>query len=270
MLARVLTAFILMPTVLAILWFDPLDRGVFLLINLTSAGLSAEYLHLVRRRVPGVGWFEFLIIWSAALVWTLDLGEPGLGQWLDVIVIVVAFAAFLPVLVSGDVSGAFARIAATTLGAVYVGWAFARHAMALYDHGGVAWLFVLLAAVWVSDSAAYFVGRSFGTHRLAPAISPAKTWEGAGAGLLGAIAAAGIVGWFLVSDRLPTALGVGVVVGTIGPLSDLFESALKRDADVKDSGNWLPGHGGLLDRLDSLVFTVPAVYYYLLASGALL
>jgi phosphatidate cytidylyltransferase len=125
-------------------------------------------------------------------------------------------------------------------------------------------LFVL-AVTWLTDSAAYFGGRAWGTHALAPRVSPNKTIEGALSGFGGALAAAWLGGllWLpglAVSDIVSLAL----LLGGVGQIGDLAESKIKRLAGVKDSGRWIPGHGGLLDKIDSLVFTAPTFYYYLI------
>ena len=129
---------------------------------------------------------------------------------------------------------------------------------------GLAWLTYAILLTFASDTAAYAVGRLVGRHRLAPTISPSKTWEGAIGGIIGAAAVSAVFAWFVELDTLPliaaTLLGAGLSV--LGQLGDLTESWLKRKAGVKDSGNLLPGHGGILDRLDSLLPILPAVFVY--------
>ena len=121
-----------------------------------------------------------------------------------------------------------------------------------------------LVPVWAGDIAAIFAGKAFGKHPLAPKISPKKTVEGSVANLLAAVATAWLLGRFLgLSDA--RSLGAGVAVGILGQAGDLFESWLKRRADVKDSGTLLPGHGGVLDRIDSVLFAAPAVALILLS-----
>ncbi len=130
-------------------------------------------------------------------------------------------------------------------------------------------LLAIMATVWLADIAAYFSGRRFGRHKLAPSISPGKTWEGA----IGAALAVSIYG-FILSSRLPVALSGNtallllmlMALTTISILGDLFESLLKRQAGLKDSSNVLPGHGGVLDRIDSLTSTLPLVALFWLAS----
>jgi phosphatidate cytidylyltransferase len=126
-----------------------------------------------------------------------------------------------------------------------------------------AWLILFVSVcVWASDSCAYFVGRSLGRRKLAPALSPNKTIEGAVGGLLGALLFGAAFGYWI---HLPVRDGIviGLLAGILGPLGDLFESALKRELGIKDFGSLMPGHGGALDRIDSLLFVVPVAYLYL-------
>jgi phosphatidate cytidylyltransferase len=116
----------------------------------------------------------------------------------------------------------------------------------------------VLVLVWIADTAAYFVGRRWGRRKLAPSISPGKTWEGAWGGIAGAAVYAMIGATFLTGiARLPALLAIAVVLAAISIVGDLFESAAKRQAEVKDSGTLLPGHGGILDRIDSASAVLP-------------
>lgn len=132
----------------------------------------------------------------------------------------------------------------------------------VYEMGGYT-VMALFACIWICDTAAYFVGRGLGKHKLFPRVSPNKTWEGAIAGFLAAIGAA-VAAKFLVLEylSLPQACIFGGIVGVFGQLGDLIESLLKRDADVKDSSSIIPGHGGIFDRFDSVIFVSPIVYLY--------
>lgn len=179
----------------------------------------------------------------------------------------LALAAMFPVLfifvvLRGTISGVTGAVAVTVLGVVWVALPFA-HAVLLRelpDHGGALMLDVLIATI-VADTAAYGGGRAFGRHPLASAISPKKTVEGLGFGIVG-----GTLGfWFagLYQDWLPgtEALAMGAVIALVAPIGDLFESMMKRDLGVKDSGTAVGPHGGLLDRLDAVLFTIVAGYY---------
>jgi phosphatidate cytidylyltransferase len=136
-------------------------------------------------------------------------------------------------------------------------------AVRLHGTGREGPLLLLFALVitWAGDTAAYFVGRSIGKHRLAPHLSPKKTWEGTGASFLGSLIVALIFGRFMT---VPVAhlLGMAAVGNVAGQVGDLLESAYKRSAGIKDSGSILPGHGGVLDRIDALILAIPVVWYY--------
>ncbi len=136
-------------------------------------------------------------------------------------------------------------------------------AATVYRWGGYT-VISIFASIWLCDSAAYFAGRAFGRHKLFPRVSPNKTWEGAVAGVVfavaGFVAARALVLPYLA---LHSAVVCGLIVGIFGQLGDLAESLLKRDAGVKDSSSLIPGHGGVLDRFDSLMFVAPLVFFYL-------
>jgi phosphatidate cytidylyltransferase len=152
-------------------------------------------------------------------------------------------------------------VAVTLLGMVYVGWFFSYllFVRSLTDHG--AFLFFLIATVWATDISAYLVGTVFGRHKLNPEISPKKTIEGAAAGLLVGIAA-GIIFAQFIEMEMWHAVFLGALVSVLAQVSDLVESMIKRDVGVKDSGAVLPGHGGILDRMDSFILAAPVLYYY--------
>ncbi|AET70046.1 CDP-diglyceride synthetase [Desulfosporosinus orientis DSM 765] len=126
---------------------------------------------------------------------------------------------------------------------------------------GIEWTFLTIFLVWATDTGAYLIGRQFGRHLLAPHVSPKKTVEGSIGGLIFSMAVA-VVWWrFMGGTSLLTYIILATVIGISGQIGDLFESALKRSAGVKDSGKLIPGHGGILDRFDSLIFALPLVYY---------
>jgi phosphatidate cytidylyltransferase len=131
---------------------------------------------------------------------------------------------------------------------------------------GPALLLFALVIIWVSDSVAYFAGRAFGKHPLAPHLSPKKTWEGSVAGFIGSLLVAFIFRPWLHAG-LPLLLGMAAAGNVAGQVGDLVESAYKRSAGVKDSGGLLPGHGGVLDRIDALILAIPVVWYYWILAG---
>ena len=196
---------------------------------------------------------------AAALVATAFYGD----QYSMMIALAASvLAIFIAAVARPDREGITVSIAITLLGIVWIGIPFA-HAVLLRelpDHGA-ALLVDVLVATFVADTAAYAGGRLFGRHRLAPALSPNKTLEGLVFGLVG-----GTLGfWFagLYQDWLPgvDALVIGACVAALAPVGDLFESMIKRDLRIKDSGSIFGPHGGLLDRLDAVLFTIVAGYY---------
>lgn len=185
---------------------------------------------------------------------------------------------------AGD-AAPLASVAVTAVGALYTGGTlsfavFLRHLPEAGEFGmgeraaawqGAALLVLPLLVTWLGDTAAYFAGRRWGRRKLIPAVSPGKTWVGAGAGLATAAIATGAYG-ALVLDRLPVygmgalaAGAAGLLIAVAAQAGDLVESLFKREAGVKDSGRILPGHGGMLDRLDALFFSIPVAYWLVVA-----
>jgi phosphatidate cytidylyltransferase len=160
-------------------------------------------------------------------------------------------------------------IASTVLGAGWIGLCLGHLLLlrAIPDDGRLA-IFTVLLAVWAGDIGAFFAGRMIGRHKLAPMLSPGKTWEG----FLFGTAATIFVALVALYDQHYLSIGesllLGLVIAIVGPVGDLFESALKRDMQVKDTGRLLAAHGGVLDRIDSLLFAAVASYYLLRAFDA--
>ncbi|MDD5628518.1 MAG: phosphatidate cytidylyltransferase, partial [Elusimicrobia bacterium] len=159
------------------------------------------------------------------------------------------------------------RLAFTVLGALLLGW-MPAHLALIRDlrPDGQKLTYMLFIAVWLTDTAAYAAGRAFGRHKLAEGLSPKKTWEGAAAGFLFAVGSVYLLQRLLAPAGLGPrgALALGALIGLCGQLSDLAESLVKRAVGAKDSGDLLPGHGGVMDRFDSFILAAPAAYYFLL------
>jgi phosphatidate cytidylyltransferase len=154
--------------------------------------------------------------------------------------------------------------AMTLFGVLYLGLTLGPLSMTRLLPLGEWLIFFLLLVTWASDTGAYYVGTLYGRHRLAPTISPKKTYEGLVGGLIGAIIAAYVIRWWFLPELSGLdCLVLGTLLTLTGLWGDLTESAMKRSVGIKDSGGILPGHGGMLDRLDSLLFTAPAFYYYI-------
>jgi phosphatidate cytidylyltransferase len=196
------------------------------------------------------------IVFGLALFLLLFVPPPGLEIGIGLLV-VGCFSVFL--FFSGGAAERLTRLGWTLLGGFYLGYLLPHWVLLFHRPNGRSLVFFLLLVVMTGDSLAYFVGRRFGRKKLAPQLSPGKTVEGACAYVGGSLAAAIAVGAFLASELSALELVmIGLGAGILGQVGDLFESWIKRAFSVKDSGQLLPGHGGLLDRLDSLIF--PAVF----------
>jgi len=258
---RVLTALVLLPLfILAVLARNPL---VFEALVMAAAVLCAAEMERIAA-ASGVQPFPFLgSLWAVGLVFCA--AWPGVFR-LDV-VLAAGLLACVGFGLWGRVplDGVLASSATALFTALYVGYflGYVIKVRTLGDPLGARLIFLMALVVWVGDSAAYYVGSAFGRHKLAPAVSPGKTWEGAAANVAGGLLGAAVARWTFFADlEWRHALALGLILSVVGQLGDLFESALKRGAGVKDSGALLPGHGGFLDRLDSLIVSAPILFYY--------
>lgn len=267
-LQRVVVALIVLPLLYAVIRYAP-PIGLFALVAAAVIIGQREFCRLFYpeanswRLAVGLG-LAGLVVWS---VYRMAGAHPGGAELTSTAVLAGGVATVLLIeLFTGQRLTTALPVAGLWLfGAFYLG-AMLSHLVLLraLEQGAGAVLFVM-TVTWMVDSAAYFGGRRFGRHPLAPLISPKKTVEGAVAGLAGGIVTALVVRqWWLPELTWAESLGAGLLLGCAGQLGDLAESMFKRRAGVKDSGGWIPGHGGLLDKVDSLVFTAPTFYYYLL------
>lgn len=169
-------------------------------------------------------------------------------------------------------SSAISNLGSTLLGIMYVGFfsasildvrEFFNESVFTYYQGGYL-ILAIFVSIWFCDSGAYFIGSAYGLHKLMPRVSPKKSWEGAVAGFVFAVAGMIAFKSFAMDFlSMQNAAALGIIVGIFGQVGDLVESLIKRDANVKDSSSLIPGHGGIFDRFDSLLFTAPIVYLYL-------
>ncbi len=174
-------------------------------------------------------------------------------------------------LLRASVEKAVLNISSTIFGVLYVGW-LGSHFVLLRElprlggldyEMGARFVFLAVLLTWACDTGAYFVGRAFGRHPLFPRVSPKKTWEGAlGGGLFAVLAGAVAQMTFASYLTLPVAIALGLLAAVAGITGDLVESLMKRDSKMKDTASLIPGHGGTLDRFDSLLFVVPLIYYF--------
>ena len=204
--------------------------------------------------------------WLAAPCGTLLIFLPFLGdEKLILAVITCLFLVFALLFLFRikDIATAAREISYAALGFLYIPLLLMHLVMLRQIPHGSEWLLVLMLIVMTNDSAAYYSGSAFGKHRLYPLVSPKKSIEGALGGLVGSIGGTLLAKFtFFPQLSLVDALLTAIIIGILGQTGDLFESLLKRSFGVKDSGSIIPGHGGGLDRLDSIIFAAPATYYY--------
>jgi phosphatidate cytidylyltransferase len=256
---RVLTAVVALPLVGALVaWREPLGFGIFVLV---VAGLAlTEYTGMMLASAPR-GLRAVIVAVGVGLGAAIYLRPELAFVW--VLGAVVATSAAV-LRAPGEISGAGARLGTAGFGVVYLGALPVSLALLHRDAAnGSLWVCAAIAVTFGNDTGAYFAGRAFGRHKLYPTISPAKTVEGAVGGLVASVALM-LAGHFTVAPMLTITdcLAVGVPAAVLGPIGDLVESMLKRAAGVKDSGRLLPGHGGMLDRIDALLFVSAWVYVY--------
>jgi len=256
LVSRIVVAAALLPVVFLVVW-----AGGWWLVALAAVAalIGLHELYLIARELRPV-----LVAGYAATVAALVGAQWG-PEW-----VLAAFFATFPLAflfkVAGGTMPTTVSVAATALGSAWIGLGLAHLVLIreLPEHGVLATYTVLLA-VFVSDTVAYVAGRLIGRHKMAPRTSPGKTWEGFVAGTIAAV----LVPFFALYDErfltIPESLALGAVIAAAAPVGDLFESAVKRDAGVKDTGRLLLGHGGMLDRIDALLFAAVASYYLLIA-----
>ena len=265
MLTRIVTGVVLAPIVIAAAWFSPGVAGVGLAIAATAIA-AYEYLSMwsVKEVKPA---FWFFLAWTVLAPVLARIDPTYLYPYL-LATPAMSLGAFL--LAPSRIPKAFAESAVTAMGALYVGLLMSAVVLlATVDGWGGSGLLTLFAVVWLGDSAAYFGGKSLGRHKLHARVSPKKTMEGSIFGLLGSVGGAFLIHALFSTPLSPLQLVlVGVLGGVAEQAGDLCESVLKRSVGVKDSGNILPGHGGMLDRIDGLLFAAPIVYGFYVCCGA--
>jgi phosphatidate cytidylyltransferase len=259
---RVLSAVILIPIVAGITYAGGwVLSGALLLVVIRCA---YELFGLTKK----AGYRPSLIACSVAMtLFLLSARFPELH--LAGLVVTVAVLGTLIWHLLRPPDGLATQSWALTLGAaLWLGWLISffvglRDLSPAFGLGiGTRWLVLMFLVTWVNDSAAYFVGRAIGRHPCCPYLSPKKTWEGTIGGWFGGLAATVLLGFWLVDLIWIQGLALGVLVATIAPFGDLAKSMVKRQMKVKDFSALIPGHGGMFDRIDSLLFVAPVCYYF--------
>jgi len=274
------------PTPVAASRFDP--RRIYTVLVL------APLLYAVIRYLPPLA-FSCVVVLAGALAlfefyrlcfsnrshsWLMGIGLAGfaaviLGAHRPEIIVPSLLAALvgiisIPLFSRAPLEQSLRDGAMTLFGVLYLGLTLSPLSMTRLLPQGEWLIFFLLLVTWASDTGAYYIGTIYGRHRLAPTISPKKTVEGLVGGLIGAIIVSYAVRWWFLPELSGLdCLVLATLLTITGLWGDLTESAMKRSVGIKDSGGILPGHGGMLDRLDSLLFTAPAFYYYVTMASQL-
>lgn len=270
---RALSTAVLLPVFVWAVVYAP--AWVFVVMVCAIAGLGQwEFLEMFRRSgmpvrsavaiVGGVAVTASFGVPGLAAVGGpvgTTFGLPGLAPIALTLTALGILASALPA--GGGAPAAWQPAAIGVAGVVYVNWLIG-HALSLrHLPAGLDWVLLLVWVTWVGETTAYAVGSTLGRHKLAPTISPGKTIEGAVAQLVISPAAALVVQpWLGPALGTLEAIGIGLVLGVVGQVGDLVESALKRSLGTKDTGRVIPGHGGVLDRIDGLLFNTPVLFYY--------
>lgn len=227
------------------------------LVLLVGALGQWEFLRMFERAglptLRGIGLVGGLAV-------TASFAVPELAPVALSVVVLGALTAGLAL--PGD-RPAWEPVIVTVFGVCYVNWLIGHAVRLRALPGGVDWILLLVWVTWIGESTAYVVGSTLGRHKLAPRISPKKTVEGALAQLLvSPVAALAAQAWFAPMVSSAEAITIGLILGVVGQVGDLVESLFKRSVGTKDSGGLIPGHGGILDRIDGLLFNTPALFYY--------
>ena len=293
---RILTAVVLIPLVLLVVFRAPLWLFALVVAGIVVLSIH-EYLNVIEGYgIEPIGWLTYAS--AVLLILSLVLGrEPqlmrlqSLGRFLPIVVFLPLIFG-VPLVFRRDMHMVFPAAGSSAFAVLYLGLSLGLLIPLRYAPNSKFLVLFALLSVWAGDTAAYYVGRTMGRHKLAPVVSPKKTWEGAIASVVASIVVAVLLfhfrdflnGLFAGEPALDAFPGprensrafslvavimLGIITNVAAQLGDLFESVLKRGANIKDSGSLLPGHGGILDRIDALLFAIPVVWYYATLSGLL-
>ena len=253
---RIASAAVLIPIVGLALYFGGYATMALTLLAGVLAGI--EYLQLLKRAhlSPPYGLVLLLILLGIA-----DAHWPG-GKLFAWGLLALVLGGLGGEVFRNNAPGSLGRWAHAIAGGLYIGLPLSYVVRLRGLEQGLFWILVALLGTWICDTGAYLVGCSIGRRKLAPIISPKTTWEGAIGGLVFGVLAVLLLTRLLLSLPLWQGALLGVLLVAAATIGDLAESVIKRQVGVKDSGNLIPGHGGMLDRIDSLLFVIPLVYYF--------
>lgn len=270
---RTLSVVVLVPLVLLLIYLG----SWFYLILISAAVLmmQVEYCRLAENFGAKLDPILPAILTVAFCLFAFFLPTPIEKATTSLILfsffVVVFIYAFASSIFRGKVAGELLAVTLKLTGILTIGWSFGYHCILLRkaEPVGMQLIFLLIGTIWCSDTGAYLIGRAVGKHKLITPISPRKTVEGTIAGFVVGTLVSIALGALLLPETLSlvhTAI-IGLLLSILGQLGDLSVSLMKRTAGVKDSGDFIPGHGGFLDRCDSLIFSAPVLYYFLALTG---
>jgi phosphatidate cytidylyltransferase len=257
---RLVSALVLLPPLVAFLIFA--SHGLFLLLICVVIGLSFfEYFRLLPLPYSplcvGLS-YAFAIALACTAHWQ---GKQGLSLTLSLGMVLLSGCVLWR---AGSTSAPLPALVQSLFGILLIGWGLSHLILLRRLPWGTEAILLLCGVLWIGDAAAMYVGKGLGRHPMALSISPGKTWEGALGGMASCLVVTAVGSYFLLRQlSLPQSLIVGFLLSCAAQVSDLTESLLKRHSGVKDSGGLIPGHGGLLDRIDSLFFAAPVAFYLL-------
>ncbi len=255
---RVAAAAVMAPVViLAALWENPFAWSALIIV----VGFLAMMEYAVMAFEPQELWDRMFSVMTGTLLVAfmilLSKFMLLLGIWI-ILVICLGLIIFSP-----HPPTAGARLGKHFVGVFLIAYLLSFAGLIKQLPDGGRWILFTLTIVWFGDTGAYFTGKTIGRHKLAPLVSPNKTWEGSVGGLLASMGAGALAMTYVPGLNWVIALSLGVMVGIMGQFGDLAESLVKRTYNVKDSGNLIPGHGGVLDRIDAVLFAAPMMFIYL-------
>jgi phosphatidate cytidylyltransferase len=259
-LKRLISALCIVPPLALIVGFGSSFHFLLLVTFVVGVGLVEFYRMLSAKGFPCWGWLG--VPCGGVLPLAFYVGGMA-NQGAVVAMVLLSFTVGL--LTRQGLVASVQSVAFTLLGVFYIGWLLSYVLLLRLLIDGPYYVFYIFGVIWIGDAAALVVGTLIGRHQLAPSISPRKTIEGAVGGVFGSLCGAILGGlWLFERFTLAQCLAVGCMLAVLGQLGDLSESLLKRSAGVKDSGVIIPGHGGILDKVDGILFGAPALYYYVL------